>query len=161
MSMMRLNNLKLKQMIYVIAQCTWGIIQTILGAILFVMYISNKHFIYHGSIVTKWKYHSSVSLGLFVFVAEAICFKKDKALLSCEESFNRLLVHEYGHTIQSLIFGPLYIVVIGIPSMLWGVCGVKKRLNNNVAYGSFFTEKWANALGETVTGMKSIEDIVF
>lgn len=38
-----------------------------------------------------------------------------------------LLVHEYGHTIQSMILGPLYLIVIGIPSTLWGFLMGKKR----------------------------------
>ena len=29
-------------------------------------------------------------------------------------------INEDDHTIQSLIFGPLYLIVMGIPSTLWG-----------------------------------------
>lgn len=74
-----------------------------------------------------------------------------------EELAGRLLVHEYGHTIQSLILGPLYLIVMGIPSTLWGFlpCYVNKRQNEEVSYFDFFTEKWANLLGEKVTGEKS------
>ena len=46
--------------------------------------------------------------------------KRTKNKIPDEELSKRLLVHEYGHTIQSLIFGPLYLIVMGIPSTLWG-----------------------------------------
>lgn len=55
-------------------------------------------------------------------------------------------LHEYGHTRQSKMFGPLYLFVIGIPSAIWAVCwGAKK--NNPQPYESFYTERWADELG--------------
>ena len=73
-----------------------------------------------------------------------------------------LLVHEYGHTIQSLILGPLYLIVIGIPSALWGFLPNlhKKRKDDQISYFSFFTEGWANRLGEKVTGERSMGNLV-
>ena len=35
-----------------------------------------------------------------------------------------------------------------------------KRKEEQISYFSFFTEKWANALGEKVTGQKSMENLV-
>lgn len=62
-------------------------------------------------------------------------------------------VHEYGHTIQSLILGPLYLFVVGIPSFIW--CNNKKciamRQDNNKSYYDLYCESWANRLGEAVT----------
>lgn len=151
----------MKKIIYCIAQCTWGILQTMLGFVVFLMHYNNKHFCYHGAIITVWEPKTSVSLGLFVFVTSEPYFaKKYEGEISTEELSNRLLVHEYGHTIQSLILGPLYLIVIGIPSTLWGVLGGKKRRDEQVPYGAFFTEKWANQLGEQVTGEKSIDMLV-
>ena len=82
--------------------------------------------------------------------------------MSAEELSNRLLVHEYGHTIQSLILGPVYLIFIGIPSTLWGFLPNlnKKRRDEKISYFDFFTEKWANSLGEKVTGEKSMENLV-
>ena len=134
-----------------------------LGAFVFLCHISDKHYLYHGAVVTEWKDKSSVSLGLFVFVTEEPYFyEKLKDEYTMQELSDRLLVHEYGHTIQSLLLGPLYLIVIGIPSTLWGflpVCG-KKRREGQLSYFSFFTEKWANDLGEAVTRRKSMEQLI-
>lgn len=151
----------MKSILYSIVQCTWGILQTLLGFVVFLLHYKNKHFRYHGAIITVWEPKTSVSLGLFVFVtSEPFFAPKYEGKISTVELSNRLLVHEYGHTIQSLILGPLYLIVIGIPSTLWGFLGGKKRRDEQVPYGAFFTEKWANQLGEQVTGEESIGDLV-
>lgn len=54
--------------------------------------------------------------------------------------------HEYGHAIQSKLLGPLYLLIIGIPSLIWaGLYGtvIKKTKNG---YYKFYTEKWADHL---------------
>lgn len=115
-----------------------GGLQTLLGLIMFMLHFKSRHFVYHGAIITEWNTKSSISLGLFVFVtSEPYFVKKYEGQLSVSECSSRLLVHEYGHTIQSLILGPLYLIVIGIPSTLWGFFGAKKRKDEQVAYGSF------------------------
>lgn len=53
--------------------------------------------------------------------------------------------HEWGHTRQSLILGPLYLIVIGIPSVIWA--SIHKKIAPNTSYFDFFTEKWADKLG--------------
>ncbi|MBQ1728962.1 MAG: hypothetical protein II425_04805 [Oscillospiraceae bacterium] len=153
----------MKSVLYFIWQWSWGILQSALGLIVFLFHIHAKHYFYHGAVVTEWKSVSSVSLGLFVFVtSEPFFFDQLKNEYSAEELSERLLVHEYGHTIQSLILGPLYLIVIGIPSTLWGFLPSlnNKRKTEGLSYFSFFTEKWANVLGEKVTGRKSMEGLV-
>ncbi|MBO5081208.1 MAG: hypothetical protein J6C06_01235 [Lachnospiraceae bacterium] len=151
----------MKVVLYRIWQCTWGILQTIVGFIMFLKYFKNKHYTYHGAVITEWNANASVSLGLFVFIArEEPWFEKFKDEMEGEEIYTRLLVHEYGHTIQSLILGPLYLIVIGFPSTIWGFLFEKKRKEEQIPYGTFFTEKWANKLGERVTGEKSIDMLV-
>jgi hypothetical protein len=46
-------------------------------------------------------------------------------------------MHEYGHTIDSRIFGPAYLFAIGIPSII----SAKKQDGNHY---EFWTEKRAN-----------------
>ena len=152
----------MKKILYTIWQCTWGILQTLLGLIMFMLHFKSRHFVYHGAIITEWNTKSSISLGLFVFVTSEPYFaKKYKGQLSVSECSSRLLVHEYGHTIQSLIFGPLYLIVMGIPSTLWGFLPYfQHKRNKGLSYFSFFTEKFANYLGEKVIKQKSMEDAI-
>ena len=87
--------------IYIILQCTWGILQTFLGFVIFLLLIKRPHEFYNGSIKTKWNRHGGVSCGLFIFVTD------ENAGITTPETCNKLSVHEYGHTIQSIILGPL------------------------------------------------------
>lgn len=152
----------MKKIFYMFIQITWGILQTTLGFFLFLIHIKDRHYFYHGAVVTEVKAPSSVSLGMFVFVTKnPMLDKRTENKIPDEEMGKRLLVHEYGHTIQSLIFGPLYLIVMGIPSTLWGFlpCYQKKR-DRGVSYFSFFTERFANYLGEKVTKEKSMENAI-
>ena len=153
----------MKHILYCLVQCTWGILQSTLGLFIFLLHIRSRHYFYHGAVITEWNDKSSVSLGMFVFLTkEPYFYDKLKNEYTMEELSRRLLVHEYGHTIQSLILGPLYLIVVGIPSTLWGFLPSfnRKRKNEGLSYFSFFTEKWANYLGEQVTGEKSMENLV-
>lgn len=153
----------MRSILYGIVQCTWGIFQSLLGMIIFLVHIGDRHYFYHGAVITEWNDKSSVSLGMFVFVTkEPYFYDKLKDKYTKEELSKRLLVHEYGHTIQSLILGPLYLIIMGIPSTLWGFLPYlnKKREDEKISYFSFFTEAWANILGEKVTGEKSMENLV-
>lgn len=57
--------------------------------------------------------------------------------------------HSHGHSKQSRILGPLYLVVIGIPSLLhlivYSICSMMGFSWN---YYKFYTELWANKLAE-------------
>ena len=153
----------MNKIVYFVLQLTWGFFQTLLGFIIFLLNIKAKHYCYHGAIVTEWDNNSSVSIGPFIFVTKKPFFyEKLKDEYSAEELSNRLLVHEYGHTIQSLLLGPLYLIVMGIPSTIWGFSSTlnKKRREKQISYFAFFTEKWANRLGEMITHEKSMENLV-
>ena len=77
----------------------------------------------------------AVTLGNYVFVG-------------LNSEYRKTVKHELGHTIQSKILGPLYLIVIGIPSITY--CGLRRvfpslRKKN---YYNFFSEKSANYLSE-------------
>lgn len=65
-------------------------------------------------------------------------------------NYPNTLKHEYGHTRQSLYLGWLYLIVIGIPSIIWAAMygTIIKREGNK--YYTFYTEKWADKLGGVV-----------
>lgn len=123
----------MKKALFYIVQWTWGIIQNLIGLVLFLCLIGRRHRTFHGAVVTTWKLGSSLSLGMFVFTARPYDL--------------RLIQHEYGHTVQSLILGPIWSFVIGLPSLIWCGCFEKWREKKGVDYYSFYTESWANKLG--------------
>lgn len=136
--------------LYWLSQWTIGIVQNMIGLCLFLLYVRKRHFVYHGAIVTEWKdVGTSVGMGMFVFISHHCCRDLDHPE-DRETTFRKTLVHEYGHTVQSAILGPLYLLVIGIPSPLWGFIPrlVTYRREKHISYYSFYTERWANALGE-------------
>ena len=77
----------------------------------------------------------AVTLGDYVFVG-------------LNSEYRKTVKHELGHTIQSKILGPLYLIVIGIPSITY--CGLRRLFPSlrKKNYYNFYTEKWANNLSE-------------
>lgn len=130
--------------LYYVLQWTWAIIQNIAGLALFCANITKKHYRHKGALVTEWNYpRGSVGLGMFIFVS----VPKGGADRAAVE---KVICHEYGHTLQSIILGPLFFVVIGLPSLIWCAlpCFVNYRKRKNVSYYWFYTERWANSLAK-------------
>lgn len=77
----------------------------------------------------------TMSLGSYIFVNTM--------------STDTAVKHSHGHSKQSRILGPLYLVVIGIPSLLhlivYSICGMMGFSWN---YYKFYPELWANKLAE-------------
>lgn len=136
----------MKRILLMILQCTWGLAQTLLGAIVFLRYIRCPHRIYRGSIDTRWASGGGMSLGLFIFTPNK---ESDRA--------EKVRVHEYGHCIQSAVLGPLYLIV-GLISVLWAnvPCFRKLRREKKIPYTACFVESWASKWGEWVTGQDAI-----
>lgn len=79
--------------------------------------------------------YGSVSLGNYVFL--------------CPNHWKNetVLKHEQGHQKQSEYLGWLYLLVIGLPSLIWAGCFEGYRKKRGVSYYDFYTERWANRLG--------------
>lgn len=60
-----------------------------------------------------------------------------------------IVKHEFGHVLQSRYLGPLYLLVIGLFSVIHA--GINKFIKccekHKEGYYHFYTEKWANKLG--------------
>jgi hypothetical protein len=136
----------MRKFLFVFLQCTWGILQTLLGAIFFLNVRHYPHTTYRGCIDTKWNSRSGLSLGLFIFTPRDDLLDSDK-----------IRVHEYGHCVQSLVLGPLYLL-IGIVSLIWARNGffIRLRREKKIPYTSCFVEAWASKWGELATGQKAI-----
>ena len=130
--------------LYTFIHWTWGILQNLAASLIFLRYVRCPHRRFHGAVVTEWDKNRYMALGMFIFVKKG-----------CDQ---RLVVHEYGHTIQSIYLGPLFSLVIGLPSTLWAKVSIfhKLRHNRQISYYSLYCERWANSLGEKYTGLPSM-----
>ena len=84
----------------------------------------------------KSKRFSSFSLGEYVFS------NKRKSFSITDYK------HEVGHSRQSLILGPLYLIVIGIPSCIGNLLFRIKWVRKHFNYYSLPWESWADKLGD-------------
>lgn len=150
----------MRRLLYLLLQCSWGLLQTLAGAAVFLVYRKRPRFRFHGAVVTVWPLCSSLSLGAFIFVTDKPPRDRSGQIPDREIS-RRMLVHEYGHTVQSLILGPLYLPVVGLPSLLWAqLPACQRRWRGNLSYFSFLPEKTANSLGELAAKEPSMRDAV-
>ncbi|MGN0650759.1 MAG: hypothetical protein ACI4KM_10010 [Oscillospiraceae bacterium] len=131
----------MKRFLYTAGQLAWGLPQTLAGFIVFLLNITSTHYVHRGAVVTEWRRSDGLSLGLFVFVGAA----QDK---HCKSD---TLAHEYGHTIQSLILGPLYLAAVGLPSIIWAglPCFINLRRKRGIPYSRLYCEGWADRLGKS------------
>ena len=78
------------------------------------------------------KFNGGISLGKYIII---------------NTHNSNTIKHEYGHSIQSMYLGPLYLFIIGIPSIIWaGLYGTKLFPVTLNGYYKFYTEKWADKL---------------
>lgn len=101
--------------------------------------IKRKHILYN-SVGKFYKVYvganrGGVTLGDKIFISK--CYHG--------EYLNMIIAHESGHVKQSLYLGPLYLFVIGIPSILWAWS--HKWIAPKKSYYWFYTESIANKLG--------------
>ena len=75
-----------------------------------------------------------VTLGRYIFISQNYT------------DLSNVILHEIGHTKQSRILGPLYLIIIGIPSISWA--GLRRLIPalKKINYYSLYTESWANKL---------------
>ena len=101
--------------------------------------IKKKHILYN-SIGKFYKVYVGVArggmtLGDRIFISK--CYHG--------EYLSLVIAHESGHVLQSKYLGPLYLPLIGIPSLLWAC--LHKKIAPKKSYYWFYTESWANKLG--------------
>lgn len=131
----------------------WELPQTSLGALLFgaeKLLSSVKDAELSGERVFVESTRSAVSLGHFVFWARG-----DNRWFVLDEHTR---AHEYGHTFQSRLLGPLYLPLVGVPSLARVAYAIGYREITGRRWGGYFDgypERWADRLGgvprETLT----------
>lgn len=111
--------------------CIWQLPQLLISLVMMpflgkLTLIADRHFnfCYKGEGMS-----GGISLGPIAYVSEYLS-KNDAGV-----------AHELdGHTVQSKILGPLYLFVIGLPSIIWAMSYDYKKQ----CYYDFYTEKNAN-----------------
>lgn len=122
----------------------WELPQNLIGIILLIWLKING-----GVLSVKYRYQryviktktTGVSLGFFVFYPHSPGFPSD------EEQNRR---HEIGHGFQSMLLGPLYLLIVGIPSLtrnLYGRYFYMRYKRTWRKYYRGFPENWADKLG--------------
>lgn len=76
----------------------------------------------------------TVTLGKYVFISQTY---RDQGMT---------IKHECGHVKQSKMLGPLYLIVIGVPSILHRWLNDYIGCNEESGYSHFYTEKYADKL---------------
>lgn len=121
-----------------IALIIWQLPQLTLGTfLLFLLFTFNKVSDFEDFKQSK----------IFLIESGDLALSLGNIIIISEKMDNRKLrLHEWGHTIQSYMLGPLYLIVVGLPSVTFkrlGRLGILKREN----YYKRFPENWADKLG--------------
>lgn len=122
--------MKLKDILIQILLIIWQLPQVLVGVVMlpflgklrFIRY-ENYCWIFEGENMS-----GGISLGCFIFLSKYYSGKE------------ATIRHELGHVKQSHILGPLYLIVIGLPSILNAMFGFTQ------CYHDFYPETWANKL---------------
>jgi len=143
----------IKDFLFYLVQWTWGLPVNLVGGIAFLICTKIKgyrwqRFGYSKIVYVPWK-GGGLSMGLFIFV---------KAQHSNKTWTYNCRIHEYGHTWQCLILGPLYYLVIALPSVIWCNCFACYRKKNNVPYSAAYCESWADLWGQKFSGLTQAPD---
>ena len=143
---------KVEKFFVYLIQWTWGLPVNIVGGIAYLIctkILKHPHskFGYANIVYLPWN-AGGLSMGLFIFVRD----EKEK-----EEWLYNVRIHEYGHTWQCLLLGPLYYLIVAIPSVIWCNCFARYREKNNISYYKLYCEAWANVWGEKGSGLKRSE----
>ena len=113
----------------------WQLPQEIIGYFL-VLILKGKQSKYGviGIYTVPNLFHSGISLGDYIIFDSRIELSEIDVL------------HEYGHQLQSRFLGPLYLLIVGIPSLIGNIYSRVKN-KSDAWYYSRFPENWADKLG--------------
>ena len=131
--------------LYYLTACTWGVIWTLVGCIVTGALALAKLFMKDKSkIVFKpyhWVYSISVGPNFWGGCELGLCFLRD------HKSRGTLCAHEFGHTFQNCLFGPLFMFIVALPSAIWYQSRRGKAAKDRKPYDSLWFEDAATQCG--------------
>ena len=101
--------------LYYLMACTWGIIMTILGCLITIILAIVKIFIPKKIIFERYYWIYSITVGpeWWGGCEMGLMFLRDH-----NSSVNYINPHEFGHTFQNCLLGPLFPFMVAIPSAI-------------------------------------------
>jgi hypothetical protein len=123
----------------------WELPQNFSGLLVFIVMKLKQRIVHIETEANHYYFETAltgVSLGRFIF------WSPSGNRFSHLENDCRM--HEYGHSRQSLMLGPSYLIIVGIPSLcrvLYSRWYRKKHGRNWKNYFNAFPENWADKLG--------------
>ena len=131
-----------------IRKWTWELPQTLVGACIRIFYTKSilKEEEYGDmKLCLSDKFPGGISLGYY-----SIIHWNDKTSLKSNSMQNTIKHECLGHGTQSKWLGPLYLIIIGIPSILWAWAYGKIVPTTKNGYYKFYTEKSADKLAGVI-----------
>lgn len=135
------------RMLYYFLACTWGILMTVAGLLVSGILYIIKLFVKDKVKITFKPYHLiySISVGPNYWggCELGLCFLRD------QKSVDSINAHEFGHTFQNCLFGPLFPFIVAIPSASrWWARELNKDPNKKFApYDGVWFEDAATQCG--------------
>lgn len=129
--------------LYFFLQFTWGLLSNILGFFIFLFFLClgkkpklYHHFIYQEYSLFGNSHWGGFSMGCFFFCSPGF-YEGGKA-------------HEAGHSYQVALYGPLFFLIIGIPSVIryWVFTIRENHGKVNPPYDSMWFENQATTIGK-------------
>lgn len=115
----------------------WQLPQNLLGLLLLLFLVGEqKHRIKNIDFYYAKSFSGGISLGQYIILGH----ENEKSVR-----------HEYGHCVQSKILGPLYLLIIGMPSIVHAWLHESQCIGKS--YYHFWTESWANRIVGLPTNM--------
>lgn len=145
--------MKVKKIFFEFLYWTWCLPQTLIGLVVYgAVKLFDRDVDEHiiektlTHVIQSEKFGGGVSLGRYILVYD-YDDRYGKVNEWTKQKEEEMTKHEWGHTLQNFLLGPLYLLVIGLPSIIWAAFFKKYRVENNVGYYDFYTEKWADRWG--------------
>jgi hypothetical protein len=133
--------LKIRRLLFL-----WELPQLFLGFFMYALLrkkITYRQSYRDASVFAVKGFPGGISLSWLIFINEK------------EAADVQVVRHEYGHSIQSLMLGWLYLIVVGLPSIIRASRWNRLKLNIKDYYRGF-PENWANALGGAVFNFMAV-----
>lgn len=133
------------RVLYYLLACTWGILLTLIGWLISLVMLFMKVFSNLDITFTKyyWVYKIETGPEYWGGFETGLMFVRDH---KSTESLNQ---HEFGHTFQNTLFGPLFPILVGLPSIIryWYQFIRERQGKANKAYDAIWFEDAATQCG--------------